>query len=1012
MAAEAAERHLGLLQDEREAELAQSRAWQESVSLKELQRRGVCLLKLQLSSQRTGLYGRLLVTFQPRKRDSDTELPSNSFGPGDIVGLYESAGQGDPLCTGVVTRVTPKAVTVALEEARDGELALDHERSFRLLKLANDVTYNRLKRALTALKQYRGGPASDLIDVLFFASAPRAFPETKPLEFFNGSLDESQKEAVFFSLAQRELAIIHGPPGTGKTTTLVEIILQAVQQGLKVLCCAPSNVAVDNLVERLAGRGPRLLRLGHPARLLQPIQQHCLDAVLARGDGARIVADIRSDIDHAWAKTKKAQDKGERSHFLGEIKTLRKELKEREEAAMAAALSQASIVLATNTGASSDGPLKLLPETHFDLVVIDECAQALEASCWIPLLKAPKCILAGDHKQLPPTIISHRAAAEGLSLSLMERLAGHYGERAVRMLTVQYRMHRLIMEWASSELYGGHLSAHPSVAQHLLRDLPGVCDTEETSTPLLLIDTAGCGLFELEVEDEQSKGNPGEVQLVGMHVQALVDAGVKAKDIAVVAPYNLQVDMLRQHLCHSHPELEIKSVDGFQGREKEAVILSFVRSNKKGEVGFLAEERRINVAVTRARRQVAVVCDSRTVGSRPFLRRLLDHLAQHGLVRSAFEYLDDLVPQNYPGEGQAQRQQGPKAPGPKAPGPKAPGPKAQPAPAPAGKHKAAAAGAGSQKLGARSSPSNATAGRDSSGSKEGGDRFRAMLVAFLASSEAQLDFPASLNSHERMLVHVLAEEYGLQHLSSGEGRDRYISVRKGVPKQPTLPSEPLPESPLSSEPQLPPEPLPKPPLSSEPPLPSEPLPELQHPHGNTPDPVEPKESSKSSGKVDLKSLHLERVQREKARREEAARKVQEPKSGKRKKDKSEAKAKPAIGNVAGEDFDALISAAMEADRTCAFPRCKASVTTLGQLCHHCQRLFCLSHHIPEGHGCGDRAKAQARQRISREGILYPGSGPKDKSLDPARRAHLQRRLDQKLGELTSQRKGKKKDKEK
>ncbi|NXE00578.1 SMBP2 protein, partial [Chaetorhynchus papuensis] len=890
------------------------RAWQESVSLKELQRRGVCLLKLQVTSQRTGLYGRLLVTFQPRKWDSDSELPSNSFGPGDIVGLYESAGQGDPLCTGVVTRVTPKAVTVALEEPRDGELAVDHERSFRLLKLANDVTYNRLKRALTALKQYRGGPASDLIDVLFFASAPRAFPETKPLEFFNACLDESQREAVSFSLAQRELAIIHGPPGTGKTTTLVEIILQAVQQGLKVLCCAPSNVAVDNLVERLAGGRARLLRLGHPARLLQPIQQHSLDAVLARGDTAHIVADIRRDIDQAWAKTKKAQDKGERSHFLGEIKTLRKELKEREEAAMAAALRQASVVLATNTGASSDGPLKLLPDTHFDLVVIDECAQALEASCWIPLLKAPKCILAGDHKQLPPTIISHRAAAEGLSLSLMERLAGHYGERAVRMLTVQYRMHRRIMEWASSELYGGRLSAHPSVAQHLLRDLPGVSSTEETSIPLLLIDTAGCGLFELEVEDEQSKGNPGEVQLVGMHVQALVEAGVKAKDIAVVAPYNLQVDMLRQHLCHSHPELEVKSVDGFQGREKEAVILSFVRSNRKGEVGFLAEERRINVAVTRARRQVAVVCDSHTVGSLPFLRRLLDHLSQHGLVRSAFEYLDDLVPQNYPGEGRAQRQQGPKAPGPKA------------RPAPAGKLKAAAvAGAGSQKPGARSSPSASGPGREGSGTKEGGDRFRAMLVAFLASSEAQLDFPASLNSHERMQVHVLAEEYGLQHLSSGEGRDRYISVRKRLPEQ----------LPPPSEPPLPSEPLP------------EPLPEPQHPSGNAPDPAEPGKGSEGSGKVDLKSLHLERVQREKARREEAARKVQEPGRGSRKKDKSEAKGKPVIGSAAREDFDALISAAIEADRTCGFPRCKASVTTLGQLCHHCQRLFCLSHHIPE-----------------------------------------------------------------
>ncbi|KAI1232698.1 hypothetical protein IHE44_0006534 [Lamprotornis superbus] len=927
------------------------------------------------------------------------------------------AQEGDPLCTGVVTRVTPKAVTVALEEPRDGELALDHEHSFRLLKLANDVTYNRLKRALTALRQYRGGPASDLIDVLFFASAPRAFPETKPLEFFNASLDESQREAVSFSLAQRELAIIHGPPGTGKTTTLVEIILQAVQQGLKVLCCAPSNVAVDNLVERLAGCRVRLLRLGHPARLLQPIQQHCLDAVLARGDNAHIVADIRRDIDHAWAKTKKAQDKGERSHFLGEIKTLRKELKEREEAAMAAALSQASVVLATNTGASSDGPLKLLPETHFDLVVIDECAQALEASCWIPLLKAPKCILAGDHKQLPPTIISHRAAAEGLSLSLMERLAEHYGEQAVRMLTVQYRMHRDIMEWASSELYGGRLSAHPSVAQHLLRWV--TCSLLKCSFhPFLSIpcgvfhscgwgNTAGCGLFELEVEDEQSKGNPGEVQLVGMHVQALVDAGVKAKDIAVVAPYNLQVDMLRQHLCHNHPELEIKSVDGFQGREKEAVILSFVRSNRKGEVGFLAEERRINVAVTRARRQVAVVCDSHTVGSRPFLRRLLGHLSQHGLVRSAFEYLDDLVPQNYPGEGRAQHQQGPKAP------------KARPAPA--GKLKAAAARAGSQKPpgagsqkppGAGSSPSAAGAGRDGSGSKERGDKFRGMLVAFLASSEVQLDFPASLNSHERMLVHMLAEEYGLQHLSSGEGRDRYISVHKRLPKEPSLPSVPLPEPPLPPEPPLLSEPLSEPPLPSEP-LPEPPLPSKpQHPSGNTPDPAEPGESSQGLGKVDLKSLHLERVQREKARREEAARKVQEPSRGSRKKDKNEAKGKPVIGSVAGEDFDALISAAIEADRTCGFPRCKASVTTLGQLCHHCQRLFCLSHHIPEVHGCGEKAKAHARQRISREGILYPGSGSKDKSLDPTKRAHLQRRLDKKLSELTNQRKGKKKDKDK
>ncbi|NWW44913.1 SMBP2 protein, partial [Pedionomus torquatus] len=972
------------------------RAWQESVSLKELQRRGVCLLKLQAAAQRTGLYGRLLVTFQPRKYDSDAELPSNSLGPGDIVGLYDSAGRGEPLSTGIVTRVTSRAVTVAFEESRDGMLSVDRESSYRLLKLANDVTYNRLKRALTTLKQYHGGPASNLIDVLFFSSAPTAFSETRPLKLYNESLDASQREAVSFALAQRELAIVHGPPGTGKTTTLVEIILQAVQQGLKVLCCAPSNVAVDNLVERLASHRARILRLGHPARLLEPIQQHSLDAVLARSDNAQIVADIRKDIDQAFAKSKKAQDKGERSHFLSEIKALRKELKEREEMAMAAALTHANVILATNTGASSEGPLKLLPEEHFGLVVIDECAQALEAGCWVPLLRAPKCVLAGDHKQLPPTIISHKAAAKGLSLSLMERLIEGYGERVVRMLRVQYRMHQAIMQWASGELYGGRLAAHPSVAQRLLRDLPGVTSTEETMIPLLLIDTAGCGLFELDVEDEQSKGNPGEVQLARRHVQALVEAGVKARDIAVIAPYNLQVDMLREDLCHSYPELEIKSVDGFQGREKEAVILSLVRSNRKGEVGFLAEDRRMNVAVTRARRHVAIICDTRTVSSQAFLRRLVDYFSQHGEVRTAFEYLDSIVPQNYAQEGRGERQQGAKLP-------PTSGPKAQPPPG--RKPKAAAAKPERQKPeAAHFSPNTSPPGTETPGMKEGAERFRAMLVAFLESSETQLDFPPSLSSHDRLLVHQMSEEYGLQHLSSGEGRGRYISVRKKEPPQPSLPKKELPQ-PLLPEKE---------------PHPSGQLPLPQHPSGETPVPTEPGGHSEGSGRVDLKTLHLERVQREKALREEAGRKAQDPSASlqgsSRKKDKSEAKGKPAVksraGSVAEEDIDALISAAVKADSTCGFPRCKASVTALGQLCHLCNRRFCLSHHVPEVHGCGERARAQARQRISREGLLHPGSGAKDTSLDPARRAQLQRRLDKKLSELTGQRKGRKKDKEK
>uniref|UniRef100_A0A8C8RWE1 DNA-binding protein SMUBP-2 n=1 Tax=Pelusios castaneus TaxID=367368 RepID=A0A8C8RWE1_9SAUR len=980
-------RQLQLLQEEREAEIEETRAWRESIFLKELQRRGVCLLKLHVASQRTGLYGRLLVTFQPRKHHPDVELPCNSFGPGDIVGLYESAGQSDPVSTGIVTRITPKLVTVAFEESRESLSNLDQETSYHLLKLANDVTYKRLKKALNTLNQYHSGPACSLIDVLFFSSDPSTPGETKPLKFYNELLDVSQREAVSFSLAQRELAIIHGPPGTGKTTTVVEIIRQAVQQGLKVLCCAPSNIAVDNLVERLADYKEKILRLGHPARLLESIQHHSLDAVLARGDNAQIVADIRKDIDQAFTKTRKTQDKGERSHFRNEIKALKKELKEREEIAMTDVLTRANVVLATNTGASSDGPLKLLPENHFDLVVIDECAQALEASCWIPLLKARKCILAGDHKQLPPTIISHKAAAKGLSCSLMERLIRKYGDSTVKMLTVQYRMHQAIMQWASTEMYCGRLTAHPSVAHHLLKDLPGVASTEETKIPLLLIDTAGCGLFELEVEDEQSKGNQGEVRLVGLHIQALVEAGVKARDIAVIAPYNLQVDMLREHLCHRYPELEIKSVDGFQGREKEAVILSFVRSNRKGEVGFLAEDRRINVAVTRARRHVAVICDSRTVGNHAFLKRLVDYLSEHGEVRTAFEYLNDIVPENYSHEnslGRTEQGMGPKTSTASAPKPQPEGQKSRPNATKPSIRKPEACPLQSVNEARVEKPEM----KDNSG------KFRAMMAEFLESSEVQLHFPSSLNSHDRMLVHQMAEEYGLQHISTGEGRERYISVSKRI----TIYS-----SPVNAD-------------GSEPPTPPGP----QSPGKETLAPVKKGGSSMSSGKVDLKTLHLERMQREKAKQEERARKNQELSINLQeiagRKHKHEAKGKAAIttraDNPAEDDVDALISAAVKADNTCGFPRCKASVTTLGQLCLHCNMRYCLSHHIPEIHGCGEKAKAHARQRISREGILYPGSGSKDKSLDPTKRAHLQRRLDKKLNELTSQRKSKKKEKEK
>ncbi|KAM7414762.1 hypothetical protein PAMA_019532 [Pampus argenteus] len=973
---------LELLQEEREAEIDETRLWQENVSLKDLQNKGVCLLKLQIRSQSTGLYGRTVLVLEPRKHLGFSSLPSNNFGPGDIVGLYDTGGcsAASQISTGIVTRVTQAAISVAIDDSKDG-LSFDTDAFYNLLKLANDVTYKRMKHALNALNGHCNGPVANLINVLFGEGKPSSQSQPNKIEFLNSNLDDSQREAVSFALSQRELAVIHGPPGTGKTTTVVEIILQAVKQGQKILCCAPSNVAVDNLVERLARCKTKVLRLGHPARLLESIQKHSLDAILAKSDNANIIADIRKDIDKAF----KMHDKGERVNFRREIGELRKELKTREATAITQILKSADVILSTNTGACNDGPLKFLPAEYFDWVVMDECAQALESSCWIALLRARKCILAGDYKQLPPTIKSQKAASKGLSLSLMERLIQMYGESVVRMLTVQYRMNSAIMEWASKEMYQGRLTAHTSVERHLLKDLPGVTCVEETSTPLLLIDTAGCGLSEMEVTDEQSKGNQGEVDIVELHIKALTEAGVKAKDIAVIAPYNLQVDLLRQKLSERHPELEIKSVDGFQGREKEAVVLSLVRSNRKGEVGFLAEDRRINVAVTRARRHIAVVCDTQTVQNHAFLKSLINHMTEFGEVRTAFEYIQDIIPQNYI-RGHKDTKPSTSASSSVSTKQKVkdqPLSKAKP-----DQKKSTGSSSNVDKKQDKQTKSGTSTLTEEEQNKNRYTEIRQQVESFLKDlNQSELQFPSSFNSHDRLLVHQIAEEMSLVHESKGEGKDRCITVSR--------PAEEMTQAKEKEEAAA------------------------SHVEDITP---KSQKDPLCQPVLDLKSLHLERMKREQQKREENTQQkkqqnnipLAQAQSSKKAKSKGKNRTKAGACDIAAaaapdDDFDTLISAVMKAESVCSFVKCKNSVLTLGQLCLFCNRQYCLSHHIPEVHGCGEKAKSHARMRISKEGVLYAGSGKKDKSMDPNKKAYLQRKLDSKLKDMESQRKVKKKE---
>ena len=593
---------------------------------------GLCLVNLVIRNEDAGLGGSVVLTLG--KRNQSLPIPWTRLGVGSPVLFSVETTGGEPGgWRGVVSRLQREAIQVSFAEWPDVDAEREHV-TFRLDRSSDEISRQRQRGALDrAAGAADGSRLAELRDVLLGGRPPVFLP---PGDFPSQSsaLNPSQQEAVRFALSAEDVAILHGPPGTGKTTTLVEIIRTAVRMGQSVLAVAPSNIAVDNLLERLLAAGLEPIRLGNPARVLPELRAHTLDGLLENHPDMRLSRKLTREAyalrKHAARFTRARPEPGERQAQRREAKQMLADARQIEDQLVDRLIGSAMVICATATGL--DG--RLLGGRVFDWCVLDEASQGTEPVAWIPLQYARRLVLAGDPFQLPPTILSAEAIAGGLRVSLMERLMGQVGPSISRRLDVQYRMHQDIMAFSSAEFYEGSLVASPTVRAHLLCDLPGIAAMELTATPVDFIDTAGAS-YDEEIEPEgESRFNPLEADLVANKVRALLEAGLAPGDLAVISPYSAQVRLLREKVRQA--EIEIDSVDGFQGREKEAVIVSLVRSNPECEIGFLEDVRRMNVALTRARRKLIVIGDSATIGRHPFYQRMLAYFDVIGAYHSVW----------------------------------------------------------------------------------------------------------------------------------------------------------------------------------------------------------------------------------------------------------------------------------------------------------------------------------------------------------------------------------------
>ena len=569
-------------------------------------------------------FGDPILVFENR---GSGELPFHRFGHGDMVIISRARPWGEKVVEGVVLDRNNSRIRVV---AKDKPSDL-RKGGWRLDKGANRVAHDRMHEALIAFHSTEGDGGTVLRDLLLcqphdIEESAKRPPEIRgqkkrPINLDGMLLDDSQIEAINSASNQR-LTLIQGPPGTGKTHTAVHLLKCLIEMGRgPILATAESNVAVDNLLEGLIDLGVDAIRFGRPVKVRESLREATLDAKIASHPKQDEIAFIKEETDAMRKKLHdlKGKDKG-LAHR--DINKNYREVRELEQKITDEILNNAQVLCTTNIGAGHFS----LSKRKFSIVLIDEATQATEPSALVPIVKgARQLILVGDHKQLPPTVTSRRAEEHGLEIPLFERLLS--SGLTAHMLTTQYRMHPSIREFPSSRFYENRLDDgcgkqdRPPVAGFLWPDW---------DKPVAFVPVHGA---EIEEEAGSSRSNMDEAAVVIQVVNDLLLPGdIKPEDIGVISPYAGQVRLIRSMVDEQIQGLEVKSVDGYQGREKEIIVLSTVRSNEEGNVGFLSNYRRLNVALTRAKRGLIVIGDDRTLRNDSMWSSWLDWVSESNLM--------------------------------------------------------------------------------------------------------------------------------------------------------------------------------------------------------------------------------------------------------------------------------------------------------------------------------------------------------------------------------------------